>query len=504
TKGNVRVRFSFQGLRDYITVFHVLKWHEASIEKFTEDIRALRQDGMHQEILHFFYRQGYSDKNRTLDGSLRAVAEEYLNFFSSVLEDHFSDRYQLFSLYPVTEIGFVATVNLQAQRFLSYGFRNLQGTNSERILLLSVNSWEARRLPYLYGVQKLHGASLTFDRENFEVKSAVLNDEVAEDIKNVVKNGRLDESESRELAIEMVTSLVERQQYIFSRLRRSVKVDDIFPLVFEEIKKALLQRKLEDHFRDERVKYKKRQGLLTEQQNGDAILHVCYFYPVDNQWVESQVQHVLEGGPIPEQLPRSYDRMEERLDTCIKILGLGTLSISAPIFPDLRLLRRRDPKQISPSEMLDHCTRVYAQFLETYKVVVERNFPTFRQGFSLYSQMPVVYFISLGRPLPFGGPAIKIRICRDLQQSNPNRILSCSEEELQIGEESLEHRGETYDLVGSGFTSWDSFTDCREIFSDVEIERTAILRGLVYEQIQQELDGALDFLFEKYGVHNKR
>ncbi|MGE0681581.1 MAG: type I restriction enzyme HsdR N-terminal domain-containing protein, partial [Candidatus Binatia bacterium] len=45
TKGNVRVRFSFQGLRDYITVFHVLKWHEASIEKFTEDIRALRQDG---------------------------------------------------------------------------------------------------------------------------------------------------------------------------------------------------------------------------------------------------------------------------------------------------------------------------------------------------------------------------------------------------------------------------------------------------------------------------
>jgi hypothetical protein len=66
TKGNVQVRFSFQGLRDYITVFHVLKWHETSIEKFTEDIRALRQDGMHQEILQFFYRQGYSDKNRML------------------------------------------------------------------------------------------------------------------------------------------------------------------------------------------------------------------------------------------------------------------------------------------------------------------------------------------------------------------------------------------------------------------------------------------------------
>jgi hypothetical protein len=176
-----------------------------------------------------------------------------------------------------------------------------------------VDSWDAYDVLYLYGAQKIHGASL-----------------------DMVKKGRLDESDSREMAIEMITSLVERQQYIFSRLRRSIKVDDIFPLVFEEIKKALLQRRLEDHFRDERAKYKKRRGLLTEMRDGNTISYVCCFDYEDMHWIENQVQEVLEGGPIPERLPGSYDRMEKRIDTCARTLGPETSSILAPIFPDLQ------------------------------------------------------------------------------------------------------------------------------------------------------------------------
>jgi hypothetical protein len=288
------IGFYFQELRDYIITFYVVKWHDASIEEFSQSVNSLQEGGVHQEILQFFYRQGDDPKNRILDGEIRAVIEKYLDFYTAVLKEHFPHLRDRFRPYTEAEIGFVSTINLKDRHLGYYGLRELRNPTSERILLLPVHEvklWRSN-LPYLYGVDQVYASNFAYDYARIEVETEVLNNEIARQLKGIIDSGWLDESVSEEMSAEMLAAVVARHQNIFSRRTRSARNSDIFPIVFEEVRRSLLRRRLENHFRDERVNYKRRKGLIKETWRDGIVSYSESLDLADLQWIEDQVVYL--------------------------------------------------------------------------------------------------------------------------------------------------------------------------------------------------------------------
>jgi hypothetical protein len=516
--GKECIGFYFQELRDYIITFYVVKWHEASIEEFSRSVNALQEGGLHQEILHFFYRQGDVSKNCILDGEIRAVIEKYLDFYIAVLQEHFPHLRGRFSPYTKAEIGFVSTVNLKDQRLGYYGFRELRNPISERILLLPLREdklWRSN-LPHLHGVDQVHASEFAYDYARIDVETEVLNNEIARQLKGIIDSGWLDESVSEEMSAEMLAAVVARHPSIFSHHTGSAGTSDIFPIVFEEVRKSLLRRRLEKHFRDERVNYKRRQGLIQETWKGDVVSYSESLDLADLQWIEENVQAALAKGEEVKSGWREepYARIEYRVESCLNLLSSKMMCIQEPLFPWLYSSKSQRHSLVSDTEMVNHSLKVFELFLMTYKKIVERNFPTLCQGFALYAKMPLVCFFHLRqfytRVEPSGGigwrPSIRIWFCKNPRHDGENHVILCSEEEVrwERPDTCVWYEGTAYEWFYTADPSWDDFVACRRRFSDVDIAPTAILRGMIYRQIEKELNGALDLLFEKYGSRRTR
>jgi hypothetical protein len=87
-----------------------------------------------------------------------------------------------------------------------------------------------------------------------------------------------------------------------------------------------------------------------------------------------------------------------------------------------------------------------------------------------------------------------------------NQVIFCSEEEVrwERPDTCVWYKGTAYEWFYTADSSWDDFVSCGKRFSDTDIAPTAILRGMVYRQIEKEIGGALDLLFEKYGRRHTR
>lgn len=363
TNGTEYVRFSFQGLRDYLIVFHVLKWHEASIEEFSRSVADLQKEGVHQEVLQLFYRQGYTEKNRLLDSELRLRAERYLDFYNTVLHEHFPILQCRFSPCSQGKIGFIATINLTDQCFFHYGFRELRNVVDERVLFLPVDSpWETN-LPDLYGAYSLHATPFAWDYKKRDVIEEVLNSEIVPQLETIIGRGLLDESVSEEMASEMIVALVKQHRDLFWSIWKPRGSMNPFPVVFEELRECFRRKKLRDHFENERIEYKRRLGELNEHWQGDTYGYSCEYTYADIRWIEEQVEAAMAKGDVIQQEERRYPlaKIEERVEACIRTLGPGTVSIQEPVFREPHLPERQRENR-APSEILNHAARVLTLF----------------------------------------------------------------------------------------------------------------------------------------------
>jgi hypothetical protein len=103
-------------------------------------------------------------------------------------------------------------------------------------------------------------------------------------------------------------------------------------------------------------------------------------------------------------------------------------------------------------------------------------------------------------------PRIRIWYCKNPRHGGENQVVLCSEKEVRWKrpDTCVWYKDTAYEWFYTDDLSWDNFVSCRRQFSDVDIAPTAILRGMVYRQIEKEIGGVLDLLFEKYGRRRDR
>ena len=501
--GRERVRFSFQGLRDYLVVFHVLKWSEVSVLEFSDSIKSLQKEGVHQEVLQLFYRQEDQEKNRLLDRELRVVAERYLDTYISILDKHFPFLKNSFSPHAAGDIGFIATISLTENRFAYYGFRKLRDTDDERVFFVPVDeiSWHAADVLPLYGAHSLHANYFCWDFRKLNIMEAVLNFEIVSQIERIIREGFLDESVSQEMAIEMIAALVERHDAIFNSAQRPDGERGPFPISFREIRKCLRRKKLWYNFEKERYEHKKQKGEIVERFKGGTISASYTWSHKDIDWIRERTETALrEGKDIKRERRVDPDSsVEERFEAAARVLEPEVSEVQGTLFP-----RSRRVEDLSSDEILNHTARVFELFLETYKKIIERNFPTFCHEFTLYKKMPLVCFLSSPSATQKRDPTISISLCQNPQVDEGNKVITiCSDQELIKENWQIQYQDQSYKCFEEWYRGWTDFVSSWEVFSDVDTGHNAVLREWVYKQILGEMDDALDVLFKKSGVSRR-
>ena len=497
--GREQVRFSFQGLRDYLIVFHVLKWTEVSVSEFSESIKSVQKEGVHQEVLQLFYRQGDQEKNRLLDRELRVVAERYLDTYISILDKHCPFLKNSFSPRSTGNIGFIATISLAEKRFAYYGFRKLRDTD-ERVLFVPVDevSWHAADILAPYGAHSLQANHFCWDFRTLNIMEVILNFEIVSQLGSIIHDGFLDEGISQEMAIEMIAALVEKHDTIFNRAQRLDGERSPFPISFIEIRKCLRRKKLWYYFEEERYEHKKQKGEIVERFEGGTVSASYTWSHKDRDWIREQTDAALrEVKKVPRERRVNPDSsVEERFEAAARILEPEFSEVQGPLFPMSRRV-----EDLSSDEILNHAARVFKLFLETYKKIVERNFPTFCHEFTLYKKMPLVCFLGLPPATRKRDPTISISLCQNPQVDEGNRVVTiCSDQELIEENWQIQYQGQSYKCFTKLHRGWIDFVSSWEVFSDVQIGHSAVLRAWVYKQISEEMDEALHVLFDQYGV----
>ena len=413
-----------------------------------------------------------------------------------------------FSPHVAGDIGFIATISLTENRFAYYGFRKLRDAD-ERVFFVPVDeiSWHADILA-LYGAHSLQANHFCWDFRKLNITEVVLNFEIVPQLERIIREGFLDESISQEMAIEMIAALVEKYETIFNSAQRSDGARGPFPISFGEIRKCLHRKKLRYYFEKERYEYKRQEGEIVERFEGGTISASWTWSYKDIDWIREQTETALrEGRKVPREHRVNPDSsVEERFETAARILEPEISEVQGLLFP-----MSRRAEDLSSDEILNHAARVFKPFLETYKKIVERNFPTFCHEFTLYKEIPLVCFLSLPPTTRVRNPTISISLCKNPRVDEGNKIVTiCSDQELVEKNWQIQYQGQSYKCFTKWLRGWTDFVSSRTDFvssweasSDVDIGHSAVLRAWVYKKISEEIDGALEALFKKYGASRR-
>ncbi len=152
-------------------------------------------------------------------------------------------------------------------------------------------------------------------------------------------------------------------------------------------------------------------------------------------------------------------------------------------------------------ELLTH--RIYSLFLDEYKILIETNFPTLKNQFSLYSKMPVHYFVDIKDIKLRRGefpPGIRVVKCFN-DDTNKNEVTLCGTDQAVTSEKDewlFIYNDKKYKVFGQDYTDLFLF---HPIKLNIKIlSEFMILRNLVYKNIKEELSAVFESLSKQYVV----
>lgn len=142
--------------------------------------------------------------------------------------------------------------------------------------------------------------------------------------------------------------------------------------------------------------------------------------------------------------------------------------------------------------------RLYTIYLKEYKILIETNFPTLKSYFTLYSQMPVHYFVVMESDE--NNHPIKLFKCRGFET---NKVTKCSEKDIDFSWDkfSLTYKNKIYEVINIDHLSIRSLLSPSRQFLDFQLpSEFTVLRSLIYGKVKRELPEVLNQLLQQYNV----
>jgi hypothetical protein len=371
-----------------------------SASSLEEEVKNARFPGMRGDILTLYYRLAPREHKVLFDAELRANADKYLRCYTSLIQRHFPALRGTFKPRTNERIGFIGELVLAQRSLGAYGFRPIREGDEEVHFVPVQQMLGKSNLTYLDGADGLHlTSSANGFRNGIDVVREVVNNELLTQVQRFVEVGELDETNDPELLVELIVETVSHNKRIFRHLLQSDQRRIQYPLKLSAVLECVLREKLARHYEEEIIERKRENGEIQEVWQGSTVSYSPSLSLGDREEIHQKIELALSLGEIPKLRAREVglERLEQSLSAAVNALGATVEEIATPLFhTEIETYRYWDPGYLV--DVKHYLERLYPAFLRNYKAIVERNFPTLRSHFELYSKLPVSVYLVIGSP----------------------------------------------------------------------------------------------------------
>ena len=221
--------------------------------------------------------------------------------------------------------------------------------------------------------------------------------DVADQVERLAKEERLNEAAAPELAEEFIVCLLTHNK-LFASFTDTKTKRLTYPVDLAAVMVSVRRQFLRCHFRDLAIEAKRKRGEIKEEWRGTIVSFSASLRPEEEQLVEAQVRAALASGE-PIGYYAHYTDLEElkaRLEKALEArLGRGA-NLLSPVLPHRdELLAARENGEVDFDTLKSHCRRVLELALNSYRRIVETNFPHAAMGFGFYAQGPLRAVLAL-------------------------------------------------------------------------------------------------------------
>ena len=363
--GERRIGFVLGHLRNYLAAFYGQSWPSKPASSFASDLEDAKPDGLRAEVAGFYYPFATADQRAAVDQNLRANAKAYLQEYLSLITTDFAALRNKFSPHTLGAVGFIAEFLLGRRSLGMYGFRPI-GASDDDVLLVPVlpvtePSHESRSLTmYHHGAIRLHWASSSNGFRSLNVVREVLLNEICPQLREMLEQGGLDETDAPVMTEELVAGIVVSSHDLSSYV--TARRSPTYPISLSLLADTLRRADLRATFEEEMTRRKRAKGLIVEKWTGHFVSYSPSFNRDELEWINTRVEEVMRTG---EDLPlnvRNMDRerLTKRLAEVRKYRRSLGNTISSPSLPLTTLAAQRSGPllQLSdPQEVLQTAPR---------------------------------------------------------------------------------------------------------------------------------------------------
>jgi len=493
------ISFYFPIFRDYVVAYHVLQLHRLVLSDYCSVVDRYSRNQVFQQALKLFYPMASSEKQDVIDHELRLNAKKYLDEYCGIINDHFPRIKEGFAPHTKGKVGFIAEMSFPERVVTMHGFRRLSHNDVQEVKFVPVHRMEAGKsnLIYLHGAANRHWMSSTKGfKEDFNIRREVWNYEIEPQLGEIVKLGRLNESQNRYLLLEKLTATIAKYQPGHHKIADIRTIVDRLPIRFRDIEWSRRYDKAARVYKDQLIAAKRGTGEIQEVWRGSTVSYTYRLSDSDKKLIHERAAVAADDSLDVEStvIYRHYDKAEETMIETMRALNaFGIDSITEIIVPegDRKGYGQVEWDDYSEDWLAATVERLYRLFLDEYKVLVESNFGQMANQFDLYSRMPVRCFVVLSTYSDHGGRkdyAADIYTTRKDSGGNEVKVIGADQLNCDCQNWTLRYGASTYHCESQRGTSLYGLIYGHGDYLEYPVDRRLIpLRSMVYGEIQSEL-----------------
>lgn len=507
------IRFAFEGLRNYVIAFKARRWHELSDRELEEEYRRWDREGVQEEAWNAYYQLTTSKHKRVIDRKLYEPALQFLHAYKEIIETHFEAFGEAFPPGDPHRVGLVFEANLRRHEPFTYGVRLLRDDESEVLILPATAaslSWDNLLRYSAGGLTNRIGPGLNWLQQ--DPREELLRGNFSRLVPKAVNRGALAERQAPDLARELLAAAVLSKPALMNEPNRGPGKEGL-PLSGKRIEYWLLLNQHWSRLENDLIEKKIRSGRIPTRRAGSRI---SYTLPLLSEEEETELRRSCDrlissgvrtfgpGRHVP------LDDIAERLRRAIDDLPNREEVISGLLFPEAEDWQRAGRLDEPDGEALDYARRFVEAFLWNYERVVAYNFPTLKEHFGLYRELPAFVRVVL-----LGAKGIALQdhtLVLDFFSSDEVRIQGTQVESIRLSErpewdavrrKPIEVKGRSLSWRRGFWAGAGVLWGNRKHYPDFNLRSPyTVLRDFTYSWIEDELPAVGKALGEVYGVRD--
>jgi len=488
--------FYFQHLRSYLIAFKLCGWPSAK----PADLAMVGRSGVQCDALAFYLRYATSDQIQVLTDPIWKNATEYLKLYAALAIRHFAQLDGELVPGDGRDLGFVGEYVVHRNILGGYGFRRCKPNEPSVLLVPADESFSKSNLLHLSGANRLHHFGTSNGFRMLDIQKEVIEHELIERVTRAIEQRHLNLHGCEKLASEALVSAVCQNRQTFVALLDPDSKNVRYPVSVKDAHEAIQRAQLRCHFEHEVIENKRRKGLLGESWSGGFVSYSPAFSETEKREIAAAIDQAISTGKFPvshvvETNLRDLERMLNRTGVFESLSAIE----QSPWPTEYGLRNVFSENYTAGLDLLrEHLRILYEEFLRTYRIVVDTNFPTLTKAFALRAKMPVRLFLDV---IPFPSESRHelrgqlVSAFQSLYPGEENEVVLCSPGDLvAVPTKGIRYRDQ---LVSGAY----------QVSLDLERKMYSmgdpLLMDMVYARIAKEWPAAANYLREVEGISNQ-